>query len=154
MMKCWENQEKSIDFSEKLRICFGITTLKIEYNTNSTRETEHLKTGQKGCIVLFALALLAAFTVGQKGVGVKEQQSAEILENSQGTENSEGGETGDTDKGVAEEKSLRVHREGKILQEGRGEVCVVLDAGHGGYDPGKIGINNALEKDAPGFFRG
>lgn len=27
------------------------------------------------------------------------------------------------------------------------EICVVLDAGHGGEDPGKIGINNALEKD-------
>lgn len=26
-------------------------------------------------------------------------------------------------------------------------VCVVIDAGHGGSDPGKIGINNALEKD-------
>lgn len=25
--------------------------------------------------------------------------------------------------------------------------CVVLDAGHGGADPGKIGINGALEKD-------
>ena len=26
-------------------------------------------------------------------------------------------------------------------------ICVVLDAGHGGDDPGKIGINGALEKD-------
>ncbi len=25
--------------------------------------------------------------------------------------------------------------------------CVVIDAGHGGSDPGKVGINNALEKD-------
>lgn len=25
--------------------------------------------------------------------------------------------------------------------------CVVLDAGHGGFDPGKIGINGELEKD-------
>lgn len=25
--------------------------------------------------------------------------------------------------------------------------CVVIDAGHGGIDPGKIGINDALEKD-------
>ncbi|MCM1046726.1 MAG: N-acetylmuramoyl-L-alanine amidase [Candidatus Gastranaerophilales bacterium] len=27
------------------------------------------------------------------------------------------------------------------------ERCVVIDAGHGGNDPGKVGINNALEKD-------
>ena len=26
-------------------------------------------------------------------------------------------------------------------------VCIVVDAGHGGSDPGKVGINNALEKD-------
>lgn len=27
------------------------------------------------------------------------------------------------------------------------QLCVVIDAGHGGIDPGKIGINGALEKD-------
>lgn len=27
------------------------------------------------------------------------------------------------------------------------ESCVVIDAGHGGEDPGKIGVNEALEKD-------
>lgn len=27
------------------------------------------------------------------------------------------------------------------------QLCVVIDAGHGGDDPGKIGINQALEKD-------
>lgn len=26
-------------------------------------------------------------------------------------------------------------------------ICVVIDAGHGGNDPGKVGINDALEKD-------
>ncbi len=28
-----------------------------------------------------------------------------------------------------------------------GKTCVVIDAGHGGIDPGKVGINGALEKD-------
>lgn len=27
------------------------------------------------------------------------------------------------------------------------EVCIVIDAGHGGTDPGKVGINDQLEKD-------
>lgn len=26
-------------------------------------------------------------------------------------------------------------------------ICIVVDAGHGGIDPGKVGINGALEKD-------
>lgn len=29
----------------------------------------------------------------------------------------------------------------------REKPCVVIDAGHGGIDPGKVGINGALEKD-------
>lgn len=31
--------------------------------------------------------------------------------------------------------------------EESGKVCVVIDAGHGGDDPGKVGINGAKEKD-------
>ncbi|MDE6817516.1 MAG: N-acetylmuramoyl-L-alanine amidase [Lachnospiraceae bacterium] len=34
-----------------------------------------------------------------------------------------------------------------VSEEGKDQVCVVIDAGHGGADPGKVGINNALEKD-------
>lgn len=33
------------------------------------------------------------------------------------------------------------------IMRGEEKVCVVIDAGHGGADPGKIGINGALEKD-------
>lgn len=35
----------------------------------------------------------------------------------------------------------------KAYQKNGDEVTIVVDAGHGGIDPGKIGINNALEKD-------
>lgn len=38
---------------------------------------------------------------------------------------------------------------GRSVQSGAqiGKPCVVLDAGHGGEDPGKIGVNDILEKD-------
>lgn len=31
--------------------------------------------------------------------------------------------------------------------DGKEKKTVVIDAGHGGFDPGKVGINNVLEKD-------
>lgn len=34
---------------------------------------------------------------------------------------------------------------GKNLQEK--EICICVDAGHGGSDPGKVGVNDELEKD-------
>lgn len=36
---------------------------------------------------------------------------------------------------------------GDIALKKEEKVCVVIDAGHGGDDPGKVGINGALEKD-------
>lgn len=36
---------------------------------------------------------------------------------------------------------------GKNVSVAGEEKCVVIDAGHGGIDPGKVGINGALEKD-------
>lgn len=35
----------------------------------------------------------------------------------------------------------------KIAGENEEQFCVVLDAGHGGDDPGKVGINGVLEKE-------
>ena len=35
----------------------------------------------------------------------------------------------------------------RTLHKNGEEITIVVDAGHGGIDPGKIGVNNALEKD-------
>ena len=36
---------------------------------------------------------------------------------------------------------------GKNVNVAEGTKCVVIDAGHGGVDPGKVGLNGAYEKD-------
>lgn len=42
-------------------------------------------------------------------------------------------------------------RQGAVLvlneEASSGGICIVVDAGHGGSDPGKVGVNGALEKD-------
>lgn len=49
---------------------------------------------------------------------------------------------------VARESAAYVNADKVISQkEEDREVCVVIDAGHGGADPGKVGINGSLEKD-------
>lgn len=45
---------------------------------------------------------------------------------------------------VGREAASYVMGRSSVVADG---VCVVLDAGHGGDDPGKVGINGALEKD-------
>lgn len=42
--------------------------------------------------------------------------------------------------------TIEEHTRGTFQKNGE-EITIVIDAGHGGIDPGKIGINNALEKD-------
>ncbi len=45
---------------------------------------------------------------------------------------------------VAKEGAVYVS---SMQAKSREKICVVVDAGHGGADPGKVGINNQLEKD-------
>jgi N-acetylmuramoyl-L-alanine amidase len=44
-------------------------------------------------------------------------------------------------------KGTAVNTGSAAIKVGRAIPCVVIDAGHGGNDPGKVGINGALEKD-------
>ncbi len=39
------------------------------------------------------------------------------------------------------------HASSGSVERDKKKICVVIDAGHGGADPGKVGINGALEKD-------
>lgn len=44
-------------------------------------------------------------------------------------------------------RELAVYTTGTNVVTEEEQVCIVLDAGHGGDDPGKIGINGSKEKD-------
>ncbi|MCM1040379.1 MAG: N-acetylmuramoyl-L-alanine amidase [Roseburia sp.] len=46
---------------------------------------------------------------------------------------------------VLQQRIVRTSSEQVVT--GKSRPCVVIDAGHGGADPGKVGINGALEKD-------
>lgn len=50
-------------------------------------------------------------------------------------------------KYVSTMHAVNALREAETGTDRSGKICVVIDAGHGGDDPGKIGINGALEKD-------
>lgn len=46
---------------------------------------------------------------------------------------------------VVQQRIIRTSSEQVVTEKKK--PCVVIDAGHGGADPGKVGINGALEKD-------
>lgn len=45
---------------------------------------------------------------------------------------------------IARESAVYVN---SVQVENKRNMCIVIDAGHGGTDPGKVGINDQLEKD-------
>jgi len=92
---------------------------------------------QKAMIFLLAVAILAAFTVGQRGE----------------TKGNDSGSSGTSDgmeeakEGNLADPAKRIAREGKLLEGWTEAPCIVIDPGHGGFDPGKMGINQMPEKD-------
>lgn len=48
---------------------------------------------------------------------------------------------------LAYQRAEKTSSDGVLTQKRKEKVSVVIDAGHGGADPGKVGINGALEKD-------
>ncbi|MBO4515532.1 MAG: N-acetylmuramoyl-L-alanine amidase, partial [Lachnospiraceae bacterium] len=108
---------------------------------------------QKTAVILLFVAMAAAVSVGQKGKNIsgeggskskakliKEQENAEGGKGQAGAKKDEGG------KGQESAKD-RVMREGKLVRGWAVPPCIVIDPGHGGYDPGKIGAGGLKEKD-------
>lgn len=106
---------------------------------------------QKAAILLLGIALVAAVLFGRKGTegGKKEGKAEEgqlhVGEQSDG----KGGDGGGTQSGMhaGDLAKNRVARDGKLLTGWEKKPCIVVDPGHGGYDPGKIGSGDVLEKD-------
>lgn len=49
--------------------------------------------------------------------------------------------------GFAMRGGARLVSSGSVEKAGKEKLCVVIDAGHGGADPGKVGVDGSLEKD-------
>lgn len=99
------------------------------------------KTLRKILIVVLIAALVAGISAGGKN-DKKERQSENDKEQS-------GAREGNQSEQMMEGKQTehRIARDGKLLEGWTEAPRIVIDPGHGGYDPGKIGINQLLEKD-------
>lgn len=95
---------------------------------------------------LATILLMAVLIAVMLWIGVNREKAGEGAGNTQ--ENGEGIQGGE---GAEEPRKtyaqLRVDREGKLLEGWTETPCIVLDPGHGGFDPGKVGINDVPEKE-------
>lgn len=84
-------------------------------------------------LIMAVCLVIAAFFLGS--------QSAILVQNSH-TDTGELPDTPGTDS--VSDTELAGNRQNESSSDG---LSIVIDAGHGGIDPGKVGINDALEKD-------
>ncbi|MDO4344615.1 MAG: N-acetylmuramoyl-L-alanine amidase [Eubacteriales bacterium] len=93
------------------------------------------------------LILLCSFYIGRLGAGlsVGSRAKTQIIEGQSSTEGAKAqanaGASGEQDNTGASKKQENA---GTTVQD---KITVVVDAGHGGIDAGKVGINGALEKE-------
>lgn len=112
---------------------------------------------RKKIIIILMMAMLVGIVAGSQMLGERlyEQVDEGSGERSKGVELPENAE-GEPEAGIetvgnaevreeqsGEAKDVDTENENKQTEG----ALVILDAGHGGFDPGKIGINGALEKD-------
>lgn len=102
-------------------------------------------------IIMAAILLVSMYFVAGEGAAyvssddVVEQEDGRrgFWETVTGRDAAGKGETGEGSDGNGGRGSRGKGEDG----EGNAQFCVVIDAGHGGADPGKVGINGSLEKD-------
>lgn len=45
------------------------------------------------------------------------------------------------------DENIKLEEQNELNNNNEEQIVVALDSGHGGFDPGKVGVNNSLEKD-------
>lgn len=63
------------------------------------------------------------------------------------SENGISGQTDGTDNGQDMTSANDISSNSSSREREPGQLCIVIDPGHGGTDPGKVGVNGVLEKD-------
>ncbi len=102
--------------------------------------------------IILMIAMLVCIVIGSQTLGERLYSQVDKKMEDNETESKENMIQKNEQDNSAEETSGAVNKnkENNSTEENKekGEgLLIVLDSGHGGFDPGKIGINGALEKD-------
>lgn len=96
---------------------------------------------------LIAMVLFLGYRSGRQGDSTENPAPMQVTEGEEGQAGKVPKENSAEGMSKGEEAEQRVAREGKILEGWTDPPCIVVDPGHGGFDPGKVGINQVPEKD-------